>query len=132
MPEGMVFKTTEVTVLADLGLVVGKAIECTKGGQDVFDLQGDHISVLVSAKSFIDFFANQAVHKVMHKGEQVGELSGWMLICEATKSILGIQCDWEGIAVIMRPDPIVMKGYIDGTYKGFSVGGTCSYIEEAA
>lgn len=131
MADGKVFKAEEVTVLANLGLVVGKAIVCTEKGEDHFDLQGDNIPITVAAKAFIDFFANQAVHKVMHQGEQVGELSGWMLICDATKSILGIECEWEGIAVIMRPEPEVMKGYVDGTYKGFSIGGACSYIEMA-
>lgn len=127
--EGKVFKATDVAVLKDLGLVVGRAVICTEKGQDYFDLQGDNVPLIVSAKAFAEFFENQAVHKVMHEGQQVGELSGWMLVCEATKSILKIQSDWEGIAVIMKPDPVVLKGYEDGTYAGFSIGGTCSYVE---
>lgn len=128
MADGKVFKATEVEVLADLGLVVGKSIVCTENGEDHYDLQGDHIPVIVAAKAHVDFFDDQAAHKCMHEGEQVGTLSGWMLICEATKRILKINCDWEGIAVIMRPDPGVMKKYEDGTYKGFSIGGSCSYV----
>lgn len=128
IPNGTkVFKASVVKVLADLGLVVGRAMVCTEKGEDHYDQQGDHIPVIVAAEAMIDF-AEAPVHKVMHEGEAVGKFLGWMLFCEATKSALNIECDWEGIGVIFRPDADVMKKYEDGTYTGFSIGGL-SHLE---
>lgn len=133
MPDGKVFKAHDVKVLADLGLVVGKAIECTKNGEDHYDLQGDHIPELVATEGIIDFMANVRIHKVMHEGEPAGEFELAMPIIPATKAALDIECNWTGIAVGFRPSPDIMAKYIDGTYKGFSIAGLCSYelAEEA-
>lgn len=131
MSQATVFKASDVKVLADLGLVVGKAIVCTEKGLDHYDLQGDHIPELVAVESMIDFMENTRTHKVMHEGEPAGEFSGWMPITAATKVALGIECDWTGIAVCFRPSEDIMAKYVDGTYTGFSIGGLCSYDVEA-
>ena len=120
--DAKVMKASEIVVLKDLGLVVGRSMVCTEKGKPHYDLQGDHIPVPVAAEAMIDF-AKAPVHKIMHDGEPAGSFLGWMLICEATKGALQIECDWEGVAMIFQPTPEVMKGYEDGTYTGLSIAG---------
>lgn len=132
MAEGKVFKATGVKVLADLGLVVGKAIVCTEKGEDHFDLQGDNIPKLVMIESSMDFAAGERTHKVMHEGTAAGLFLYMMPITSETCKSLDIEADWEGLAVGFKPTPEIMAKYVDGTYKGFSIGGECSYVEEPA
>lgn len=130
--EAKVFKATDVSVLASLGLVVGKAIVCTEKGEDHYDLQGDHIPKLVAAEALLDFANGARTHKVMHKGEPAGTFDLMFLVCDETCKALDITADWEGVAVAFRPVPEIMAKYESGEYRGFSIGGGCSYIEEAA
>lgn len=128
--QGKVFKAEEVSVLADLGLVVGKAMVFTEKGQDYYDLQGDHIPKSVGVPAIIDFTMNARTHKVMHAGVEVGKFCGLFPITTETCKALGIQADWEGIAVMLQPEQAVLQKFQSGEYRGFSIGGDCSYIPE--
>jgi len=129
--QNKVFKAAETSVLAELGLVVGKAIVCTEKGVDHYDLQGDHIPKLVAAKGLLEFFGGPRVHKVMHKGEEAGAIELGMLITVETCKALDIQADWEGVAIAFRPTADILAKYESGEYRGFSIGGECAYEESA-
>jgi hypothetical protein len=126
-----VFKAEKVSVLADLGLVVGKAIVCTESGEDHYDLQGDHIPKLVAVEAMLDF-SKSRTHKVMHAGDPAGEFECFFPITAETCKACDLTADWEGIVVGFRPEPAVMAKFASGEFTGFSVGGSCSYVEEAA
>jgi hypothetical protein len=128
--EGKVFKAENASVLADLGLVVGKAMVFTEKGYDYYDLQGDHIPKEVGVPAIIDFAMNARTHKIMHAGSEVGKFCGLFPITEETCKALGIKADWEGVAVAIQPDAETLAKFASGEFTGFSIGGSCSYDEE--
>ena len=130
LQDGKVFKAEQASVLAGLGLVVGKAMIFTEKGEDHYDLQGDHIPKEVGVAAAIDFTLNSRTHKIMHSGEEVGKFCGLFPITEETCKVLGITADWEGIAVAIQPDSATLAKFASGEYRGFSIGGDCSYIPE--
>lgn len=128
--EAKVFKVEKASVLAGLGLVVGKAMIFTEKGEDYYDLQGDHIPKEVGVPAIVDFALNSRTHKIMHKGEPVGQFCGLFPITTETCKILGIEADWEGVAVAIQPDPATFAKFESGEFGGFSIGGGCNYVVE--
>lgn len=122
-----VFKVDE-----GLGLVFGWGIICTENGEDHFDLQGDHIpeDVMVAATS--DFMENARVAKDMHAGEQHGTIVHSFPLTGEIAKAMGITTEKTGWMVAMKPCPEVLKQYVSGERRGFSIGGDCAYLEEAA
>lgn len=129
---GKVFKAEQASVLAGLGLVVGKAMVFTKNGEDYYDLQGDHIPKEVGVPAIVDFALNARTHKIMHQGEEVGKFCGLFPITEETCKVLGIKADWEGVAVCIQPDAGTLSKFESGEFRGFSIGGDCSFTREGS
>jgi hypothetical protein len=127
------FRKAEVVKVDEgLGLVFGWAIVCTEKGADHFDLQGDHIpeSVMVSATT--DFMEKARIAKDMHRGEQIGPVVHSFPLTKDIAEAMGIQTEKTGWMVAVKPGAAVLQKYKDREYTGFSIGGGCAFIEEAA
>jgi hypothetical protein len=130
-------KAQVLKVDAGLGLVFGWGIVCTEKSADGtyadhFDLQGDHIPETVMVEATSDFMENARVAKDMHKGDQHGTIVHSFPLTKDIADAMGIQTEKTGWMVAMKPCEAVLAKYVDGTYTGFSIGGGCAYIEEAA
>lgn len=126
-----------VKVNDELGLVMGFAIICKHAGQDgttledYFDLHGDHIPEDAMLKASADYMLNSRLGKVMHAGEDVGDIVfAWPLtkdVCDEFE----ITTKRTGLMIAWKPrDPEVLKMFKDGKLKGFSIGGSYGDTEE--
>lgn len=112
-----------VKVDSSLGLILGWAVTCKQDGQDVYDLQGDHIPEDAMLEASLGFAKSARDAKAMHAGEPVGTvLYMWPMTTEIAKAF-GIETATTGLMVAMLPDEETRKGFEDGTYTGFSIGG---------
>ncbi len=125
-PLARIFKVDE-----SLGLVMGWAIICKRGGQDYYDLNVDpdgskvpeHIPEDSMLKAAMDFMLNSRMGNVMHAGEETGTYAfAWPMTSEIAKA-MGIQTSTTGLMVAYKPPPELMSKFVDGTYKGFSIEG---------
>lgn len=130
--EGKFVKAEVVKVDEALGLVFGWAIVCTEKGEDHYDLQGDHIPENVMVEATTEFMKNARVAKEMHTGEQIGAIVHSFPLTKDIAEAMGIQTERTGWMVAMAPGTAVLQKFRDKVYTGFSIGGGCSYIEEAA
>lgn len=127
------FTKAEVAkVDTDLGLVFGWAIVCTEKGEDHYDLQGDHIPEGVMVDATTDFMENARVAKEMHTGDQIGMVLHSFPLTKDIAEAMGIQTEKTGWMVAMKPNAGVLQKFKDKVYTGFSIGGNCEYVEEAA
>ncbi len=116
--------TSIVKVDEELGLVFGFAMVCKEGGEDYFDLQGDNIPEDVLLKAATDFMQNSRAADDMHDGEQMGTVVfAFPLTGEIAKS-LDIETQRTGLLIAMKPSADVFEKFKDGTYTGFSIGGS--------
>ena len=110
----------------------GGGIVCTEGGEDYYDLQGDHITEGAMLKAVADFGADPELgesHQEMGKGTV---LFSFPLTADVQKAY-GITCDKTGWMVGVKPnDPAMVAKFADGTYTGFSIGGLYGQTEEVA
>lgn len=131
--------TGEITKFDDdLGLAFGWAIVCKNGGEDYFDLQGDHIPENAMLNAAADFMQNQRVAGHMHKFdysdpalsiEEINKVEprgtvvfAFPLTTQLAKAF-NIQTDKTGLMIAMRPDQEMLKEFRDGKLTGFSIGG---------
>lgn len=126
------FETTAEVLKVDeeLGIVFGWGIVCTEKGERYFDLQGDHITEDAMLKATSDFMyelraagemhARDKDGKAVHKGVIVHSMP---LTAELAKSF-GITIEKTGWLIGMKPDKDMLEKFKDGTYKGFSIGGS--------
>lgn len=114
-----------------LGLVFGWAIVCTEKGEDHYDLQGDHIPESVMVEATTDFMENARVAKEMHSGEQIGAILHSFPLTKHIADAMGIVTEKTGWMVAMKPNAGVLQKFKDNVYTGFSIGGGCSFVEEA-
>jgi hypothetical protein len=121
-----------VKVDESLGLVFGFAIVSTSGGEPYYDVQGDHIPEDAMMKAATEFMENSRIAKEMHQGEAKGAVVfAFPLTAEIAKS-LGISTERTGLLIAMKPTPEVLAKFRDGTYTGFSIGGSYGKVEEVA
>ena len=127
-----------VKVNDELGLVMGFAIICEDSsieGEDkrYFDLHGDHIPEDAMLKAATDFMLNSRHGKVMHAGEQMGDIVfAWPLTSDIAKEF-GVTTDRTGLMIAWKPrDTETLKLFKDGKLKGFSIGGSYGETEELA
>jgi hypothetical protein len=120
---------TQVLKVDDqLGIVFGFAIVSKVDGEDYFDVQGDHIPEDAMLKAADDFMRHSRVAKEMHRGDQTGDVVfAFPLTTEIAKA-LDIQTKRTGLLIGMRPGETALAKFRDGTYTGFSIGG--SYMPE--
>ena len=113
-----------------LGLVLGWGIVCTEGGEPYFDVQGDHIPEDAMLEAVTDFMKSARVAGVQHERNDAGEpvqagtiVHSFPLTAEIAK-VYGITCAKTGWMVAMAPDDDVLEKFRDGTFTGFSIGGS--------
>jgi putative serine protease XkdF len=122
--ESDILKAAVCKVDDDLGLVFGFAIVCKRDGADYFDLQDDHIPEAAMLEAATDFMLHSRVAKEMHGGEEVGSIVfAFPLTTEIAKA-LDISTKTTGLLIAMKPAPDVLSKYRDGTFTGFSIGGS--------
>lgn len=125
MTEKSFTKAQVVKVDESLGLVFGWAIVCKVDGEPYFDLQGDHIPEHSMLKATADFMVNSRVAKEMHNGGSKGVVLFSFPLTEDIAKAMGIVSEYTGWMVAMRPDdPSMLSKFRDGTYTGFSIGGS--------
>lgn len=108
-----------------LGLVFGWAIVCTEDGQPYHDLHGDFIPEPVMLKAALKYVESGAAAKEMHLGGDVGRVAFvWPLTADIAAA-MGIASRQTGLMIAMKPDdPAIIEKFKNGTYSGFSIGGT--------
>lgn len=127
------------TVDDEIGVVFGWAIVCEDDGIEksdpdyplYFDLHGDHIPEDAMLKASTDFMLDHRNGKVMHRGEVVGDIVfAWPQTREIAKKF-GEECTVFGLKIGWKPrDADLLAKFKDGTYAGFSIGGSYGEIEE--
>lgn len=106
-----------------LGLVLGWSLICTEGGERYGDLHGDHVPDESMLRASTEFMKGTRQAKAMHDGEPVGEiLFAWPMTREIADAF-GVKTERTGLMTAMLPHDHVRKGFLDGTYTGFSIGG---------
>jgi hypothetical protein len=119
-----------------LGLVFGWAIICKLNGEDYYDVQGDHIPEDAMMSAALDFMTHSRVNKEMHAGDETGFFPfAFPYTTEMAKAFGNPNPERTGLMVGVKPEPAVLAKFLDGTYTGFSIGGsriTDEPVEEAA
>lgn len=116
----------------DLGLVFGWGMICTKNGEPYYDLGGiaspgvsDHIPEPVMLSAATDFMVHSRTLDDSHDFEDHGTVVHSMPMTKEIAEVYGLEIgDTTGWMVAVRPAPDVLSKFKDGTYKGFSIGGT--------
>lgn len=125
------FTTTSTVCKVDeaLGLIIGYAIVCKQGGEDYYDLQGDHITEQAMLEASTEFAKSARVATEMHAREGGRPVRGgavvhtFPLTSDIAKS-LGIESERTGLLVAVQPnDPEVLEKARRGDFTGFSIGG---------
>jgi hypothetical protein len=123
--EHAVAKSADILKLdAERRIAWGWASVSTVKGELVTDLQGDTITPAEMEKMADRFMASARMAKAMHEGDQVGEvLHSFPLTAELAKAF-GMETDREGWIIGMKiHDDETWRGFTEGAYKGFSIGG---------
>jgi hypothetical protein len=124
-------KASVIKVDKQLGLVFGFAIVSKQDGADYFDLQGDHIPEGAMLEAATDFMLHSRMAKEMHRGSEKGTVVfAFPLTTEIAKA-LDIATKTTGLLIAMKPTAEVLGKFADGTYTGFSIGGS-RVTDEAA
>lgn len=130
-PDDFDLRAKVCKVDADLGLVMGFAIICTKNGEPYFDVQEDHVPDDSMLKASLDFMQNSRIAKEMHTSEEAGTVVfAWPMTAEIAKAF-EITIDRTGLMIAMRPDAEMLKRFQLGELTGFSIGGKYVTNEEA-
>jgi len=115
------------------GMVFGFAVVCTVDGEPYVDLQKDHIPDSAMLDATVDFAKSAQIAGDMHLKDQDGNKIEdgtvpflFPLTADIAKA-MGITSRRTGLMVGLKPSPGTLAKFVDGTYTGFSIGG--SYIE---
>ena len=125
-------KAQVMKVNSELGLVFGFAVVSTEDGKPYFDHQGDHIPEDAMLKAAADFMEHSRIAKEMHAGDQQGSVVFAFPLTMDIAKALGIETKQTGLLIAMKPSAGVLAKFQDGTYTGFSIGGTYGEMEAVA
>jgi hypothetical protein len=104
--------------------VRGWASVVSVGGKDVVDHQGDVVKMEELRKAAHQFIIDARVAKVMHDGDQKGEVVESVLVDDQFAKALDASTDRRGwfVGMIVH-DPAVQKRIASGDLRMFSIGG---------
>lgn len=133
-PHATVLKVDE-----GLGLIFGWAIISTINGEEYFDKQNDHIPDDAMLDAAADFMLNSRQGGDMHLTDDEGNkvvggtiVFAWPLTAEIAKAF-DLTTDVTGLMIAYKPsDDVILEKFKDGTYTGFSIGGSRLVDEEVA
>lgn len=115
-----------------LGLVFGWAIICKEDGKPYFDVQDDHIPEESMLKAASDFMQTSRVLGDMHQTAEGGAVLFCMPLTAEIASAYGITSKTTGLMIAVKPaSEETLQKFRDGTYTGFSIGGTRVQDEDA-
>ena len=143
--DGVTEKSIQAEVLkvdSELGIVFGWAIVCKEDGEDYYDLQGDHIpedSMLKAAAEFMQLSRTAGnMHRTVGRGyydeeqflsgqlvETVGSIVFAFPLTTDLAKACNIRSKRSGLLIGMKIlDKAILDKFKDGTYTGFSIGGS--------
>lgn len=125
-------KAQLIKVDEKLGLVFGWAVVSTIDGKQYFDSQGDHIPESAMLKAATSFMEESRVAREMHVGDPKGSVVFAFPLTTDIAKALGIKTEKTGLLIAMKPEPELLEKFKDGTYTGFSIGGSYGKVEEVA
>lgn len=111
----------------ELGLVFGWGIICKIDGEEYFDVQDHNIPEASMLEAVTDFAKSDRTSGDMHVFKDGMVVHEFPLTADIAKAF-DISCPNTGWMVAVEPSPEVLEKFRDGTYTGFSIGGTV--IEE--
>lgn len=113
--------------------VYGWGSVTTYKGEYVVDRQGDIIRTETLHKAINEFMEDVRVGKLMHEGEQVGQIIHSFPVTKDICAALGIQSDMEGWIVGYKVyDDALWEDVKIGKYGAFSIGGAAQKEEYIA
>ena len=96
----------------------------SRGGEDYFDTQGDHIPEQTMLEATAEYMAGDRMAKVMHRGDEAGQVVYGFPVTEDIAKALSIEVEKTGFIVGMKPDSDeILAKYASGEFTGFSIGG---------
>ncbi len=114
--------TTSLDVLKvdeELGLVFGWGMVCSS------DSDGERIPTSEMLQAVTEFsLESERPSDDMHDGEQDGTVVHSFPLTDEIAKVFGIACQTQGWMVAVKPSAEVLEKFKDGTYTGFSIGGT--------
>lgn len=114
-------------------IIYGWASVTTHKGEYVVDRQGDIIRTETLHKAINEFMEDVRVGKLMHEGEQVGQIIHSFPVTKDICAALGIQSDMEGWIVGYKVyDDALWEDVKIGKYGAFSIGGAAQKEEYIA
>lgn len=116
-----------------LGLIFGWAIISKIGGKEYFDLQGDHIPEDSMLEAATEFMLKRRTMKLMHEGEQRGDVVFAWPLTEETAKAMGISSNVTGLMIAVKPtSKKLIEAAEKGELRGFSIGGSRIEDEEVS
>ena len=121
---------------AQHGMVFGFAIVCTVDGEPFIDLQKDHTPDEAMLNATVRFAKTAQVAGVMHLKDQDGNkiedgvVPFLFPLTEEIAESMGIECAKTGLLVGLKPSEASLSKFMDGTYTGFSIGGSYGLAPE--
>lgn len=113
-----------IKVDEDQRIIFGWASVTTHKGEHVVDLQGDVIRTDTLHKAVNEFMKGVRVGKLLHQGDQVGEIIHSFPMSKEICEALEIQSDKEGwITGYYVTDDTLWDAVKAGDYTEFSIGG---------
>jgi cation transport regulator ChaB len=118
-------KTSDILKLdSERRIAWGWASVSTVNGKLVTDTQGDVITPTEMGKMADRFMSSARMAKAMHEGEQIGEVLHSLPLTAELAKAFGMETDREGWIIGMKVhDDAIWKGFQEGRYKAFSIGG---------
>lgn len=109
---------------AEHGVLHGWSIVSKVKGEPYVDFHGDWIPESAMYKAALKFANGPRAMKIQHTGEVVGTVPFIMPLDAATKAAYGLEGDYEGLAVGLKPDDkSVIDDYKSGKRSELSIGG---------
>lgn len=131
-PENIQSAPSLVKVDESENVVFGWAFVCKMNGELHFDLHGDNLDEDYVVPALKQFMLDGGIGKEMHVGDQKGRIvAAWPVTPEIAKAFGDEAPAVTGLRIgIYFDDAAVVAKFKDGTYTGFSIGGSYGETED--